>query len=316
MEKEEAVFESKPSRNVKSILLRILTNKKFLISLSIIILLTIVEFTTDFVEIALGNIVELTNPYRPQSGTIWELHQKDRLASEQLKEIVDSLPENEQELPEISDLIQLKNQLEQQQSLLITADQFRDLYNQIPIRFASDVIPPLDLLKLSHNRNWIWTKIVKNDSSLSFFFFDGDKQLLMDTYPPLSVLYTLPAADQQPGSVSLDSMEMFKDRIISRDQFFVVFDDLPNSIKLRLINNPFQLVKWDRYIQKVAVSRYIDGNTVTIGFQVNQGIYTEVHTFEASDWAVDIFIEKLNNQFPGINFEYPEDRYSASPDYF
>ena len=315
MEKEEATFESKPSLNLKSKLFRILTNKKFLISLSIIILLTIVEFTTDFVEIALGNIVELTNPYRPQSGTIWELHKKDRLASEQLKEIVDSLPENERELPEISDLVQLKNQLEQQQSTLITADQFRDLYNQIPIRIAGDVIPPLDLLKLSHNRKWVWTKIVKNDSSLSFYFFDGDKQLLMDSYPPLSVLYTIPAADQ-PGSVSLDSLEIFKDRTISRDQFFAVFDDLPTSVKLRLINNPFQLVKWDRNIQKVAVSRFVDDNTVGIGFQVNQGIYTEVYTFEASDWAVDLFIEKLNNQYPGINFEYPEDRYSASPDYF
>ena len=111
-------------------------------------------------------------------------------------------------------------------------------------------------------------------------------------------------------------MEMFKDRTISRDQFFAIFDDLPNSVKLRLINNPFQLVKWDRNIQKVAVSRYVDDNTVSIGFQVNQGIYTEVYTFEASDWAVDIFIEKLNNQYSGINFEYPEDRYSASPDYF
>ena len=147
---------------------------------------------------------------------------KDRLASEQLQEIVASLPVEQPELPEISDLVQLKIQLEQQQSLLITADQFRDLYNQIPTRIAGEVIPPLYLLKLSHSRKWIWTKIVKNDSSLSFFFFDGDKQLLMDTYPPLSVLYTIPATDQS-GSVSLDSMEIFKDRTISRDQFFAVF---------------------------------------------------------------------------------------------
>ena len=315
MEKEEATFESKPSRNLKSKIFRLLTNKKFLITLSALVLIIIFEFTSDFVEIVLGNIVELTNPYRPKSGTIWELHKKDRLASEQLKEIVDSIPENEREIPEISDLFQLKNQLEQQQSLLITADQFRDLYNEIPIRIAGDVIPPLDLLKLSHSQKWIWTKIVKNDSSLSFYFFDGDKQLLMDTYPPLSVLYTIHNVNQN-GLVSLDSMEIFEGRTISRDQFFAVFDDLPNSVKLRLINNPFQLVKWDRNIQKVAISRYVDDNTVSIGFQVNQGIYTEVFTFEASDWAVDIFIEKLNNIYPGINFEYSEDRYSASPDYF
>jgi hypothetical protein len=315
MEKEQFVDDNKIHRNLKTKLLRLFTNKRFLITLSILILITIIEFATDFVEIVLGNLVEIANPYRPKSGTIWELHKKDRLASEQLSEIIESLPAEEGQIPEINDLLQLKTKLEQQQSLLITADQFRDLYNQIPIRIAGDVISPYDLLKLTHSHKWVWTKIVKNDSSLSFFFFDGDKQLLMDTYPPLSVLYTIPEANQST-SLSLDAMDIFKGRIISRDQFFAVFDDLPNSVKLQLINNPFQLVKWDRNIQKVGLSHFVDDSIVRIGFQVNQGIYTEVYTFEASDWAVDIFIEKLNSLYPEINFEYPEDRLSASPVHF
>ena len=315
MDKEEPDTKNKPFANLKTILLRILTNKKFLLTFAIIVLITIAEFSTDFVEIVLGNIVELTNPYRPKTGTIWEQHKKDRLASEQLNEIIASLPDEQQQIPEITDLVQLKTQLQQQQSLLITADQFRNLYSQIPIRIAGEVISPFDLLKLSHSHKWVWTKIVKNDSSLSLYFFDGDKQLLMDTYPPLSVLYKIPAAEQA-ASVSLDAMDIFKGRIFSRDQFFAVFDDLPNSVKLRLMNNPFELVQWDKNIQKVAISRYVDDNIVKIGFQVNQGIYTEVYTFEASDWAIDMFIEKLNSLFPGLNFEYPEDRYSAFPDYF
>lgn len=315
MEKEQIDAENKPPRNLKTKLLRLLTNKKFLLTFSIILFITIIEFSTDFVEIVLGNIVELTNPYRPKTGTIWELHKKDRLASAQLNEIIASLPDEQQPIPDITDLAQLKSQLEQQPSLLITADQFRNLYSQLPFRIAGEVISPFDLLKLSHSRKWIWTKIVKNDSSLSLYFFDGDKQLLMDTYPPLSVLYNIPAADRS-GSVSLDAMDIFNGRIFSRDQFFAVFDDLPNSVKLRLMNNPFQLVQWDRNIQKVAISHYVADNIVKIGFQVNQGIYTEVYTFEASDWAIDMFIEKLNSLFPGLNFESPEDRYSASPDHF
>ncbi len=315
MEKKQFDANAKTHRNLTTKLLRVFTNKKFLITLSILILIAILEFTTDFVEIVLGNIVELTNSYRPQSGTIWELHKQDRLANEQLAEIIESLPAEEQQLPEITDLMQLKSRLEQQGSLLITADQFNNLYNQIPIRVASDVISPYDLLKLTHSHKWVWTKIIKNDSSLSCYFFDGDKQLLMDTYPPLSVLYTIPEADRS-SQMSLDLMDMFKGRMISRDQFFVAFNDLPNSVKLQLINNPFQLVKWDGNIQKVGLSRYIDDGIVSIGFQVNQGIFTEVFTFEASSWAIDIFIEKLNSLYPGINFAYPEDRYSASPDSF
>lgn len=305
---------TKIHRNFKTKLLRLLINKKLLITLSILILITVSELATDFIEIILGNIVELTNSYRPQSGTIWEQHHKDRLASEQLAEIIKSLPAEEQ-LPAIDDIMQLKNQLEQRQAVLITAEQFHEIYNQIPMGNASNIISPYDLLKLAHSRKWVWTKIVKNDSSLSFFFFDGDKQLLMDTYPPLSVLYTLPATDRS-GSAELDAMDHFKGRTISREQFFAVFDDLPNSVKLQLINNPFLLVKWDRNIQKVGLSRFVEDGTVSLSFQVNQGSYAEVYTFQASDWAVDRFIEKLNSQYPGINFAYPEDSSRAIPEHF
>jgi len=315
MKEKTPKVEATTKLSLKKILIRLLTNKKLLLSLGIIIILIVVEFTTDFVEIVLGSVIELTNPYRPKSGTIWELHKKDQLASEQLEQITKSLPDKKQEIPEINDLIQLKTKLEEQQTLLITVDQFRSLYNQIPIRISGDIISPFDLLKLSHSRKWIWTKIVKNDSSLSFFFIDGDRQLLMDTYPPLSVLYNIPDANKS-HVVALDSMNIFEGRTISRNQFFVVFDDLPNSVKLRLINNPFQLVRWDSNIQKVGISRYVDDNTVTIGFQINQGIYTEVYTFEASDWAVDIFIENLNNLYPEFNLDTPEDRYRALPNYF
>jgi len=315
MKEKTPKVEATTKLSLKKILIRLLTNKKLLLSLGIIIILIVVEFTTDFVEIVLGSVIELTNPYRPKSGTIWELHKKDQLASEQLEQITKSLPDKKQEIPEINDLIQLKTKLEEQQTLLITADQFRSLYIQIPIRISGDIISPFDLLKLSHSRKWIWTKIVKNDSSLSFFFIDGDRQLLMDTYPPLSVLYNIPDANKS-HVVALDSMNIFEGRTISRNQFFAVFDDLPNSVKLRLINNPFQLVRWDSNIQKVGISRYVDDNTVTIGFQINQGIYTEVYTFEASDWAVDIFIENLNNLYPEFNLDTPEDRYRALPNYF
>jgi len=157
MNENNLTVEEKPKKSLKQFLVNFLTNKKFLISLGIIFVLTIFEFTTDFVEITVGSVLELTNPYRPKSGTIWELHKKDRLASEQLEEITKSLPEQRQEIPEINDLVQLKDLLQQNGTVLITAEQFHDLYNQIPIRFSGDVISPFDLLKLSHSKKWIGT---------------------------------------------------------------------------------------------------------------------------------------------------------------
>ncbi len=316
MDPKEINSEQSKKLNLKKILVGLFLNKKFLIAMGIILFLIVVEFTTDFVEIVLGSIIELTNPYRPKSGTIWELYEKDRLANKQLEEITKSLPERTQEIPDIEDLVQLRTKLEEQQTIIITADQFRNLYNQISPRFAYDIISPFDLLKLSHSRKWVWTKIVKGENNLSFHFLDGDRQFLMDTYPPLSIIYNIPEAERT-HQVSLDSVLIFKGRTFSRDKFFVVFDDLPNSVKLRLINNPFQLVKWDKNIQKVGISRYMNDNVVSIGFQINQGIYNEVYTFEASDWAVDYFIERMNELYPELNLDTPEEeRYSAFPDFY
>jgi len=312
MEPEQNATPQKKFR-LKAIIKRIITNRKFLISMALVVIIFVLEFTTDFVEIVIGSVMELTNPYRPRSGTIWKLYEKDRLASQQLEKITSELPKSIPEIAEIKNLSQLKDQLEKQHTVLITADQFRNLYNQIPIRISGDIISPFDLLKLSHNKKWNWTKVVKTDSNLSFFFLDGEKQLLMDSYPPLSVLYTTPPMSSS-HQVCLDSMDVFKGRVFSAEQFFAIFDDLPNSIKLRLINNPYQLVKWDPDIQQVAISRYVEENSVAIGFQVRQGIYTEVYIFEASDWAVEYFIEQFNQKFPASSLDFPEDRYETLPD--
>ena len=282
--------------------------KKFLIFLTAIILIIALEFTTDFVEIVLGYTLELTNSFRPKSGTIWELNKKDQLADSQLQQISQNISEPKIEITNIRDLFQLREKLEKEESIIITSQQFKDLYNQIPPRFSYDVISPFDLLKLSHSRKWTWTKIIKGENNLSFYFLDGDKQLLMDTYPPLTVLYNIPHASGNHNA-SLDSMSMFKGRTFTAEQFFNAFDDFPNAVKLQLINNPYLLIKWDENIRKVGISRYSFDNTVLLGFELNQGIYTEVYTFESSELAANYLIARLNELYPELNLLFPERKY-------
>jgi len=308
MEEKEANSEKFKKIKTKNIFLRIFISKKFLITFAFLILIITFEFTTDFVEIALGKVIELTNPFRPKAGTIWEMNKQDQLANDRLKEIAKNIPTRKNELTEIKDLKQLSEILETGQTVLITPEQFRTIYNQIPPRFSFDIISPFDFLKLSHSRKWTWTKISKEDNNLSFYFLDGDKQLLMDTYPPLTVLYNLPHANNL-HSTSLDSMEMFRDRTFSREQFFVAFDELSNHVKLQLINNPYQLIKWENNIRKVGISRYTMDNVVLIGFEINQNIYTEVTTFESSELAANYLIARLNETFPDLYLEFPEKKY-------
>ncbi|HDP99544.1 MAG TPA: hypothetical protein ENN22_10245 [bacterium] len=288
--------------------LAIFRSRKFLILSGVFIALLIIEFRFDVVEIFFGNILEMTNSFRPRAGTIWEREKKDQLANSQLHIISQSVIEPKIETTNIQTLSQLRDLLEEKQSVFLTADQFKNLYNQIPPRVSFDVISPFDLLKLSHSRKWTWTKILKEEKNLSCFFLDGDKQLLMDTYPPLSVLFNSGDGGDNYHT-SLDSMEMFQGRSITAEHFFSVFDDFSNAVKLQLINNPYLLIKWDNNIRRIAISQYSTDNTVLIGFEINQGIYTEVYTFDASELAANYLIARLNEMYPELNFSYPQRKY-------
>ena len=305
MEKKEFATENLLEKKTRKKFPKIFANKAFLTCAALFILLLVLEFTTDFAEIVVGKIIDLTNPLRPKAGTFWEINKKDQLANDRLIEIAKNIPINEDDFVEINDLKQLSEILEQEQTVLLSPEQFRNIYHQIPPRFAFEIISPFDILKLSHSRKWSWTKITKAENSLSFFFMDGDKQLLMDTYPPLTVLYELPLANNL-RSVTIDSMPMFQGRTISREQFFAAFDELSDQVKLQLINNPFQLIEWESNIRKVGISRYAIDNTVMLGFEVTQNIYTEVHTFDASELATNYLVARLNEIYTTSYLEYPE----------
>ena len=308
---EEKEFNSEDFQGIKTKnkFLKIFTNKKFLFSLTIIIIFFTFEFTTDFVEIMLGKIIELTNSFRPKAGTIWEMNKQDQLANDRLKEITKNIPSNETEFNEIEDLKQLSDLLQAGKIVFISPEQFRNLYNQIPQRFCYDIISPFDLLKLSHSRKWTRTKITRGENNLSFYFLDGDKQLLMDSYPPLTVLFNIPQTNNL-HTASLDSMPMFQGRTFSREQFFKAFDELSNPLKLQLINNPYQLIKWENNIRKVGISHYATDNIVLIGFEINQNIYTEINTFEASELAANYLIARLNEIYPELHLNFPEKKYN------
>jgi len=59
----------------------------------------------------------------------------------------------------------------------------------------------------------------------------------------------------------------------------------------------------------VGISQYATDNVVLIGFEINQNIYTEVTTFEASELAANFLVARLNELFPELYLEFPEKKY-------
>lgn len=291
-----------------SALLRTLFGIKSIITITILFILAVIEFKLDVAEVIVGRVLEWTNPLRPRAGTIWEYEKRDRLASVQLEKIVGSASAEQGEMPEVRDLFELRANLEQDKQVILSAAQFLELYNQLPPQYAQEIIAPFELLKITHSGKWFWTKIQRSENELSFYFLDGDNQLIMDTYPGLAVLYNMVKAGSE-DRYSLENFMEFSGRIVSANQFYQAFNPLSTQIKLQLVNNPFQLLKWGDNLKRVAISRYSVNNTVELGFEVSNGMFTEVHRFQASELAATYLIAKINEMFTTINLDMPEARY-------
>ena len=104
---------------------------------------------------------------------------------------------------------------------------------------------------------------------------------------------------------SIASIPLFSGRTLTPEQFFNAFNNLPHTIKLQLINNPFQLIKWNKNIKLVAISRYVENHTVLIAFEVFNGVENEVHTFQGSELAANYLITQLNSLYPDLNLKIP-----------
>ena len=267
------------------------------------IIFLIVEFSFDFVESTIGYFVELTNGFRPKTGTIWQQDQKDKIAEEKLAEISQQLPKTEIR-DDIQDLTQLKTILDEQGNVLISSNQFLRIYTTLPPASARQLISPFTLIRLTHTGKWTETQLSKGDQQLSIFFLDADHQLLMDSYPPLSAIFNVSSLVLKRTS-SLNSMPQFAGRSVPADQFFDALLSLPTNIQRQLISNPFQLVVWQKNLQAVAISQYVRNYTVQLGFEIVNGYETRVKTFEASQLAVSYLITRLNEMYPEINLSMP-----------
>ena len=108
MEEKELFEKNFQIERKKSKFAVLFSNRKFLITIASFTLFVVLEFSTDFIEIVMGNVIELTNAFRPKSGTLWELNKKDKLADDQLRQISRNLDHQQDEIPDIQNLSQLR----------------------------------------------------------------------------------------------------------------------------------------------------------------------------------------------------------------
>ncbi|MBN2010654.1 hypothetical protein JW960_15010 [candidate division KSB1 bacterium] len=283
--------------------MKLFTKRGCVIFFVIAIIYIILELAFDITETSLGFLVELTNSFRPKTGTIWSQNSKDVTANEQLEEYTQQKPAQE-EIIQIDDLYQLKTLLDERESVVISFTQFLQIYTMLPPNSAQQIIPPFTLLRLIHDKQWTRTRISKGEQQLSFFFLDSDNQLLLDSYPMLGAIYDVTSSTRLKRS-TLQGMPQFTGRTVTSEQFFTALLDLPANIQRQIISNPFELIAWQQNLSSVAISKFVTDDTVILGFEISNGFDSSVQMFESSQLAIGYLINKLNELYPDVNISMP-----------
>ena len=113
----------------------------------ILIVLFMIEFKFDIVEIALGSIIDWTNGMRPQSGEQWDKALKRRAAADELGMLREQKRLDEEELVNMGFFSDAVNILDTKGDFIINGAKFIELYKTLSRQNAELVIPPLRLLR-------------------------------------------------------------------------------------------------------------------------------------------------------------------------
>lgn len=272
---------------------RFFSSPKFLLGIVIILSCLVIEGLFDVVEKGVGEFLVLTNAIRPRVGPVWKREINDEIATRQLQEMISEIPEEKPPLTEILSFESLLQHLEQQPDLLISKKNFLKIYAQLPYSLAQQIISPYDLLELMPDPRWQQCRLQKSENDLAMYLLDGENELLKNCHLALNQLDGMAQPTAEPIAL-LENSEEFQGRTISRAVFLTAFNTLPANIKIFVMNDPMQLIRWDESLRQVAISRYVIDGAVSVGFQIQTGISSSVARYQASEIAAAALVDQIN----------------------
>ncbi len=261
-------------------------NKFVLLTLLIIML---AEALFDPAEIILGQMMRLTNPYRPKVGRLWLEEEKDEAGRQQVTMIVDSLSNNPFRFSPIHNLDDLTAYIRYKNRIVLSRSDFVNLYRSIPDSEASQILDPTMLENLSRDDTWQNTTLLNNNDQFSLIFNDNFGQPLLVTY--LTETKTAPADSVQATLLAGDTQ--FQDRLIKPHVFLAAYEQLPKRFQLQLINDPAFISSGRQKLLMAALAPTVHNGGVTLACEIKTEQASQVRTFLASALAVDYLLAAI-----------------------
>jgi hypothetical protein len=227
------------------------------------------EFRLHYVEAAIGRYLSWHNEDRQVFGQVWETVSTSETVQQRLDNLVEDArrqEEFEERILTIDHLVQLVNDNER---MILTRDQFLEMYSDLPFYQSSLIIEPVHLLELiGRFPAWERTLIVIEPEGLSFFLVDGLNNVLESIVAPYEYTEFF-LQEKQTRDYPLDAITSLSGAIYPADVFFDALVLMTPQERAGIPITPDELISWRYRLQRVAVSSAaMVGGRMEMGFEL------------------------------------------------
>ncbi len=260
----------------------------------------IAELRFDWAEHLVGRYLVTTNPFRPESGAIWEKGHRTEDARQVLEKIVTDKQAVQREARDAQNFTQIAQALSRGIELIISADHFRHLYNELPPELAAELLSPYTLVRIVSKNEWDRAFFEPGASGFSIYFLNKDNRVLQQLTVSADMLARMEHGET-PRIDRLENLHQFANRIYSADRFFRALESVSEDIRRQGVPWPENLLKSPGRVSRVAISDEVLSGYIELGFELEEPTQTRVILLQGRDWAV----ARIRAVLEGETFENP-----------
>lgn len=229
-----------------------------------------VEFRYNYVENAIGRYLAWHNSGRQASGQIWESVSVSEDVQKKLDDLVRTRRQETAVETPVASLDELIQEVFFREKLVITRDQFIEMYLRFPLYHSAMIIDPVEMLEMiSALTNWQRTLVVFEQGDLYFYLVDGlsnvlEQRSLSSEY----INYFL--AEKDSRSFGLDAFNSFRGANYPADIFYDAWALLTPGQRSGIPLSNEELIAWRYRLQQVGVNhRTLIGDRMELGFELS-----------------------------------------------
>mgnify|MGYP001825316810 FL=1 len=260
----------------------------------------IAELRFDWAEHMIGRYLVTTNAFRPESGAIWEKGHRSEDARQVLEKIVTDKLAVQREARDAQNFTQISQALSRGIELIISADHFRHLYNELPPALAAELLSPYALVHMVSKNEWDRAFFEPAANGFNIYLLNRDNRVLKQLTVSGDMLARMEHGET-PRTDTLENLPQFENRIYAADRFFKALEAVSEDVRRQGVPWPENLLKSPGRVSRVAISDEVLSGYIEMGFEMEESNQTRVILFQGRDWAV----ARIRAVLEGETFESP-----------